>query len=1618
MKKLLAALALALLLPTAPITAQETPVPPASEVPAPADEGAAGGDIAAQAAEISSEVEDDRGFITRFLERNLSSAGRRVEIHGFQGALSSRATFTELTIADDQGVWITIRNGAIQWNRSALFARRIDIQELSAEEILLPRLPKGEGKDPTPEVREFALPTLPVGISIARLAAGRVDLGQPVIGEAAVVSVNGAMNLAGGEGAAQLAIERVDGKRGTFAVDAGFSNATTVLRLDVRLDEAEGGLFANLVGLHGRPAVQAEIRGEGPLRDFMAEVRLATNGQDRVTGRASARAQPGEDGTPGTAFRLELGGDVASLLPPENAPFFGPRSQVLVEGWRGENGRLSLPVLLIDTESLNLTGSVTTSEAGAPQSVVLLMTLGEDAGATTLPARLPLRGEPIDVQSGSLQISYDAAHSDAWTLNGRLGDVTRAGNRIGALTLEGGGSVRLDGGKLQAVLGRIGFGTRGLALADAGLQAALGAEITGETGFDFTPGNALELAGFSLSGRDYGLSGDILIDGLRSGITVSGALDAAYEDLSHLSVLAGRPLTGQASGRVSGLYTLLTRGFDAEAELNGTDITLDQDQLDRLLAGEAAIAVSARRDEAGIEIRDLTVDGQRLTAQAQGLISSTATDLRATMRLASLTDADPAMAGALEAEATVTGARGARRVTVSGMATDLMLGIEQLDPVLQGRTELLAVAQEREGSFVIDSFRLANPQVTAEASGSFGEVLDATVDLTIPSLAALRPEFSGAVRATARVSGPEGARLFEVTGTGEDLRLGQQDVDGALTGTTEFRLSAEQGKDALTLNDLQVTNRQMQASVAGTLGENVTNLSGNVDIRSLAAFGRGWRGALRVSGSLQDDGSGVRRLVVDGTGRDLSLGQRNVDGVLAGETRLTVRGTQKGQVFTIEQAILDNPSARADVSGVIGNGSTDVRGQVDLRDLSALGLGWRGSFAVTGSFADDGTGTRRLVVDGTANNLSLGQAQADAALAGPTHLTLRGAEREGVLTIEQAVVDNARLNATATGTLGAGRTDVTARLRAESLAFLGRGIGGGLTATARLTDTPQGRRVTAEGTASGLRIGNAQADRLLAGATQFDAAATLPRRGPVVIERLNARNPQLRIGAEGSAAALNVDAALANTGLLVPGLTGPATVAGSVRQTGGGYVLDLAATAPGGTRATVAGRLAQDFSNADLRVSGVSDAALVNPLLRTRSIAGSVDFDLRLNGAPSLDNLSGRVRLPGARLSDPNIGLSVENLAATADIAGGIVTVNATGAIADGGTLTVAGPIDLRNGVRLDLRATLNRVVLRDPNLYEAVADGTVSISGNPAEGPLVTGALNLGPVEFRIPNTGLGGRAIPDIVHLKDRPPVRATRAKAGLLPFPSVDSQIAGMVAPPATPPANPARLDLTITAPNQVFVRGRGIDAELGGQIRLTGTARNVIPIGQLQLIRGRVDLLGRRFDMTEGLIEMQGSLVPVLRLVAETRRSEITTRIVIDGDLREPEITFQSDPELPEEEVLSHLLFGRGLETISPLQAAQLANAVAVLAGRGGEGLVGNLRDAAGLDDLDLTTDEEGNVSVRAGRYLSRNLYSDVSVDAEGKSQINLNLDVNDAITARGSVASDGESTLGVFYERDY
>ena len=57
--------------------------------------------------------DDDRTFLEGLIEDNLSAAGREVRVIGFAGALSSRATLQQMTIADDQGVWLTLNNAVL-----------------------------------------------------------------------------------------------------------------------------------------------------------------------------------------------------------------------------------------------------------------------------------------------------------------------------------------------------------------------------------------------------------------------------------------------------------------------------------------------------------------------------------------------------------------------------------------------------------------------------------------------------------------------------------------------------------------------------------------------------------------------------------------------------------------------------------------------------------------------------------------------------------------------------------------------------------------------------------------------------------------------------------------------------------------------------------------------------------------------------------------------------------------------------------------------------------------------------------------------------------------------------------------------------------------------------------------------------------------------------------------------------------------------------------------------------------------------------------------------------------------------------------------------------------------
>ncbi len=118
-------------------------------------------------------------------------------------------------------------------------------------------------------------------------------------------------------------------------------------------------------------------------------------------------------------------------------------------------------------------------------------------------------------------------------------------------------------------------------------------------------------------------------------------------------------------------------------------------------------------------------------------------------------------------------------------------------------------------------------------------------------------------------------------------------------------------------------------------------------------------------------------------------------------------------------------------------------------------------------------------------------------------------------------------------------------------------------------------------------------------------------------------------------------------------------------------------------------------------------------------------------------------------------------------------------------------------------------------------------------------------------------------------------------------------------------------------------------------------------------------------------------------------------------------------------MAQLIFNRSLSNLSAFQIAQLASAVSQLAGGGSTSLLDGLRNKLGVDDLDVTTDENGGASVRAGKYLNDRTYIELQQGSDsGSSKAVINLDVGKGVKLKGAAGGDGSASGGIFFEKEY
>jgi translocation and assembly module TamB len=546
-------------------------------------------------------------------------------------------------------------------------------------------------------------------------------------------------------------------------------------------------------------------------------------------------------------------------------------------------------------------------------------------------------------------------------------------------------------------------------------------------------------------------------------------------------------------------------------------------------------------------------------------------------------------------------------------------------------------------------------------------------------------------------------------------------------------------------------------------------------------------------------------------------------------------------------------------------------------------------------------------------------------------------------------------------------------------------------------------------------FGNSGIDPLIKGTNTANVSIKRTEDG-FFFDKLVLLNPQLSAEAgghlQGDQAIVNLSARVNDMSVISDALTGPLSVDGSLNKNGDIILVLMKSKGIGGLQADVSGTIPVTEGAWNLRVKGLAPLALADQVLTSSSAKarGTAQFNLALNGSPSLQNISGKISTNGASITLPTQSLSVDDIMATANITKGIAITRVSASLSTGGQVTSEGQISLnqQQGFPTDLKMQLINIIQRDRNFYKTTLNGNTALTGPLLFGPKLSGQINLTDTELNLQGAAAPKLSfIPEIIHINEQKASRVTRQRAGLI-----------ATADTGAAKGRALKLDVVVNSPTRIFIRGRGLDAELGGQVRLTGTTQSVAPIGAFNLIRGRLDILGKRLTLTDGNISLAGALDPRIRIVAATNSDEYELSVIISGLLSDPQFTFGSSPDLPEDEVVAQIFFGRGLDQISPFQAFQLAAAVRELTGKGGRSIGERIRSKLNIDDFSIETSADGTTGARAGKYISENVYTDVTIAGNGKSEISINLDLNKNLSTSGAVTQSGGSKLGIFFKKDY
>jgi translocation and assembly module TamB len=950
------------------------------------------------------------------------------------------------------------------------------------------------------------------------------------------------------------------------------------------------------------------------------------------------------------------------------------------------------------------------------------------------------------------------------------------------------------------------------------------------------------------------------------------------------------------------------------------------------------------------------------------------------------------------------------------------------------------------------SHRLFSLHATAEATALIAGGRSAALELRLPNLTELAALAGQNVRGSALIKAQlqgDKSAVHLTLDANAALRAGTEVWSGAVGNNAALQLSGTLTDRAITLENMKFSSRAVSLTASGNVQNSILHARWDLNAADLKAVSPALAGTLNASGAM--DGP-----VTAFAGEARLTSTVSVRGSPSGtiSAALKMRGLPSSPNGTVSaQGVLDGSPVhldvdmeraaagtlhalvqRADWKSVHVDGDITVppvtaqaHGQLrlgvgqlaDLRDL--LGTNVSGSLA--GSVVlhfDQGHSRAQVQVD--ARDLAAGQFAGNAQLSAQGRTDALGFE----LNAQLPNLRGFKASLSASGSL-----NIDARKIAVASAVANyRGQDLRLLSPAQIA--------LANGVAVDvLKIGAQEAVFQLEGeiSPALDVRASLRRVEPALI---NVFAPGLlaagTIGAQaqlkGSVASPKGQVRLTATGLALaddaalglPSLDLQATA----KLTGDTAEIDARLVAGTASKFNVTGKAPLDADGElDLKISGSLDVGMINPVLEARGqhAAGQLEVDATVGGNVAAPQIQGTVNLTKGSVRDYARGLSLTDITAAIVGSEGTLQIKSLTASAAPGTVTMTGKVGvLQAGVPVDLYIKADNAQPLVSKLVTANLNADLHVSGTARARLDVAGSVHLNRTLIGVPNS-----LPPNVVVL---------------------DVRRRGKPAPAARERQLVIGLDVAVAAPQEFLVQGRGLDAEMGGDLHVGGTVDAPLVSGSLALLRGNFSLSNNKLNFSpESRVSFNGAglrntIDPTLDFKAEATVADATVTLRITGLADAPKFEFTSVPALPQDEIMARLLFGQNAAALSAFQLAQIGATLAALSGVGGDGGLNPLvkiQRSLGLDRLTLgpgattntaTGTENTGGSIAAGRYISKRVYIEAKQTTLGTSQLETDVDLtkhlklqtrlgNGTASVQGTTPeNDPGSSVGLVYQFEY